>query len=178
MIAQEFFTLTNQGRFDDYDYRSETPLVREAVINWYEFPARPVRLIFEVQQTIVNYDDNMFISLSTLTQEEEKFYQIAFKEQRTRADSQKPDYLTRLTFSFTMNLNAKNVSRSVYTFWTVLGEVGGFYGILIYLAAYASSVFVYQKSVNHLAGKLYSESNPKVPDSTKLQTKTRLDSAK
>ena len=107
MIAQEFFTLTNQGRFDDYDYRSETPLVREAVINWYEFPARPVRLIFEVQQTIVNYDDNMFISLSSLTQEEEKFYQIAFKEQRTRADSQKPDYLTILTFSFTMNLNAK-----------------------------------------------------------------------
>ena len=65
------------------------------------------------------------------------------KETRTRTDGLKPDSFTRLNFSYSMNLNAKVISRSVYTFWTVLGEVGGFFGVLFNLAAYASAIFVY-----------------------------------
>ena len=77
-----------------------------------------------------------------------------------------------------MNLNAKVVSRSVYTFWAVLGEVGGFFGVLFNLAAYASSIFVYQRSTNHLASELYSVSESKVSDTFMTPTKARLNTAK
>ena len=60
-------TLTNKERFVQEDYTSKIPIVKELVMNWYEFPTRPVDHVFEVQKTILERDDNLFMSLTGLT---------------------------------------------------------------------------------------------------------------
>ena len=72
--------MTNQERFVQEDYTSEIPIVKESVLKWYEFPTRPVSRVLEVQQTILERDDNLFISLSGITGEEDTFFTIAEKE--------------------------------------------------------------------------------------------------
>ena len=61
------------------DYSSDVPVVKESVLNFYEFPTRPVERIFEVEQTILERDDNLFISLSGITGKEDLFFEIAEK---------------------------------------------------------------------------------------------------
>lgn len=59
-----------------------------------------------------------------------------------------------------MNLDAKKVTRTVFTFWIVIGNVGALNGVLIYLSAVLLSVFAYQKSLNHLVSQLYYTNEP------------------
>jgi hypothetical protein len=58
-----------------------------------------------------------------------------------------------------MKLDATKLTRSVYTFWTVIADVGGLFGILISLSTSILSVLDYQKSENHLVNQLYSEND-------------------
>ena len=75
-----------------------------------------------------------------------------------------------------MNLNALKVSRSVYTFWAVIGEVGGLRGVMISAAATILSVFNNYKSENHLISQLYRKSDSEASDAIEPQTKTDLNS--
>ena len=76
-----------------------------------------------------------------------------------------------------MDLNAKKVTRSVYTFWTVIGEVGALNGVLINLASFVISVFGFQKSMNYLASELYELREPETYDADSLSKKLSLNSA-
>ena len=67
-------TLTNNGRFEQDDFSSDSPIVRESLMNWYEIPARPLRHVFEITQTDVERDDNLLISLSGITENNESFF--------------------------------------------------------------------------------------------------------
>ena len=48
-------------------------------MNFYEIPTRPVERIFQVQRMILERDDNLFISLSGITGEEDTFFTIEEK---------------------------------------------------------------------------------------------------
>ena len=54
-----------------------------------------------------------------------------------------------------MNLNVVKISRSVYTFWTVIGEVGALRGVLIDVSVIILLIFGFQKSINYLASQLF-----------------------
>ena len=62
---------------------------------------------------------------------------------------------------FEVASDANLVQRSAYTFWTVLGDVGGLNGIIFSLAAAIVSVFAYNKDENYLASELFSHSRDK-----------------
>ena len=49
------------------------------------------------------------------------------------------DYFTRVTLEFELDLNARVVEHSTEKLWAVLGQVGGFYTILIVLASLAAT---------------------------------------
>jgi len=59
------------------DYYSETPVFRESILTWYEVPSRPSRIIFEVEQTILERDDNIFMSFHGFTEDSETFFRIS-----------------------------------------------------------------------------------------------------
>ena len=67
-------TLTNSGRFDQEDFSSDSPVILESTMNWYEIPARPLRHVFEIQKTELEREDNLVISLSGVTEENESFF--------------------------------------------------------------------------------------------------------
>ena len=71
-----------------------------------------------------------------------------------------------------MKLDATKITRSVYTFWTVIADVGGLFGLLISIATSIHSVIGHQKSENYLVEQLYSESDPNFPDADPLKIKT------
>ena len=73
-----------------------------------------------------------------------------------------------------MNLNVNRVCRSVFTFWSVISEVGGLNGVLISVSAFTLSIFSHQKSTNHLVGQLFQMSDPDVSDVNEPQTKESL----
>ena len=78
-----------------------------------------------------------------------------------------------------MNLDAKKVSRSVFTFWIVIGNVGALNGVLISLSAVVLSIiFAYQKSLNHLVSQLYWTNDPEASEVFEPQTKIRLNAKK
>ena len=47
------------------------------------------------------------------------------------------------------------MTRSVYTFWQLLGDVGGLNSFIISTVAFAVSFFTFNQDKNYLAGKLY-----------------------
>ena len=114
------------------------------------------------------------ISLSGFTEIEETFLTIVKNDQGTRT----ADYYTRLEIIYEMSLDATKISRSVYTFWMVIGDVGGLSGVLYSVCSYLISVFTHQKPENHLVGQLYQTSEPKNLDPLVPQPKTRLDSGR
>ena len=77
-----------------------------------------------------------------------------------------------------MKLDAKKVTRSVYTYWNATSEIGGLYGVLISLSCTILSVLSFQMSVNHLADQLYIEVDSNVPDATMPQSKMVMKSSK
>jgi hypothetical protein len=77
-----------------------------------------------------------------------------------------------------MNLDAKKVSRSVFTFWIVIGNVGALNGVLISFSAVVLSIFAYQKSLNHLVSQLYWTNDPEASEVFEPQTKIRLNAKK
>ena len=103
-----------------------SPILRESVISWYEIPARPLKHYLEIEKTVLERDDNLFMSLSGITTKEESFFTVT----ESRDLSRTKEYCTRLKTIVTMSLNAKNVNRGVYTFWNVISDFGGLYGVL------------------------------------------------
>ena len=80
--------------------------------------------------------------------------------------------MTRLELIYEMKLDATKLTRSVYTFWTVISEVGGLFGILISLSSSTLSVLDHQKSENYLVNQLYYEIDLNVPDANQPKTRT------
>ena len=66
---------------------------------------------------------------------------------------------------FTLNSNVTLFERDVYDFFMLLGNVGGFSGILFSFGAALVSLFTYNNSENYLASKLY-QSSPDQVDSS------------
>ena len=56
---------------------------------------------------------------------------------------------------YEMSLDAQKVSRSVYTYFDALGNVGGLNGILISVTVSILAVLNTNKDQNHLVSKLY-----------------------
>ena len=76
-----------------------------------------------------------------------------------------------------MSLNQKKISRSVFNFWDVISDVGGFYGVLVSVCASIISVLTYQKPVKYLSSQLFwgPESNNSDPQ---IETRMRLKAKK
>ena len=54
-----------------------------------------------------------------------------------------------------MDRDVTTVSRKVYTFFMLLGDVGGFYSLFVSIAATILNVVNYQKQENLLVSDLY-----------------------
>lgn len=110
------------------------------------------------------------MSLSGITTKEESFFTVT----ESRDLSRTKEYCTRLKTIVTMSLNAKNVNRGVYTFWNVISDVGGLYGVLSVAGTIIISIFGYKKAKNYLASQLYKASRSGASDKNPSLTTAQL----
>ena len=68
-----------------------------------------------------------------------------------RKDNSWYNYNGRLEIWFSLSIDVQQVERSVYNYLTLLGDVGGLYGILMSFAGLALGILNYNKFENNLA---------------------------
>ena len=91
------------------------------------------------------------MAIAGLTDEEDHFFTI--EDQGFHARTTVPE--SRLELEFAMSLDLQKESRSVYTFFDVLGNVGGLSGILFSVAAAINNALNFNSSENRLVKELY-----------------------
>ena len=76
-------------------------------------------------------------------------------------------YQTKLCIAFELNQDVTLIERSVYNSFMLLGDVGGFSGILFTIGAILISFFTHNNPQNYLAAKLYKSENNEMLDARK-----------
>ena len=79
----------------------------------------------------------------------------AFDLNPTESRYQNLRYRSRCQIIIDMDIDTDTVFRAVYNTFNLLGDIGGFYGLLFSLASALLSVLNFQKSENLLAQNLF-----------------------
>ena len=148
--------MKNQERFDTESYASGGPIVKESTLVWSEIPTHSVKRNIRVEESILERDDNQFMSINGVTDDEDTFFTLKKWSDGTRTDA----FHTRLLLSYSMSLDAQKITRNVYNFFTLLGDVGGLFGLLISVASSFAGVLSFQKADNFLTDHIY-DAGPK-----------------
>ena len=149
----ELMVLMNNPRVDRGKYTGDSMIVKESRLEWIAIPAYDIVHNFKVMQETIEADDNLLISLSGVTEVEAEFISI----QEGRPGTRTWNLYTRMIVDFSISRDIRHYDRSVFTFWEVLGEVGGLQGFLAPLFGFVLSILTFQKPDNFLAAELYKE---------------------
>ena len=94
------------------------------------------------------------MAIENLTSVEETFFTLKEIETGTRVFAG-PDPYSKLQVVIEVDPILTVIERQVYNIFMLLGDVGGFSGLLVTLGSIVTQFFNYLKVENHLAAKLY-----------------------
>ena len=151
MLGKWALLLTNQQRFVQDIYRGDTPIVNESVLTWIDIPLRPTHQVYSVKETELSREDSIFMSIASVTEIEEKAFQIEKTDSINYA--YKPN--ARLELTLNMNRDVVAIQRQVYNLFMLLGNVGGLFSLFVSLFRTILGFTNYQKSDNLLAFDLF-----------------------
>ena len=99
-------------------------------------------------------EDNRLIALDGITTKETDYFQLheGFEYPRLLSGTSTN---TRLQLIFTLNQDVTVISRTVYSTFMLLGDVGGFTGLLFYVGSSIVSLLTYNNPQNRLVEKLF-----------------------
>ena len=141
----------NQQRLMLDDYTSESPVNNYLEIEWQPIPNWPELQRFELKRSIIEREDNLFMAIDGLTNKEESF----FKVEKVQTSSYYNDQNVILFQVVNLSLDAQKINRQVYNFLMLLGDVGGFYGIVSAFFAFVNGALTYQKADNLFVQTLF-----------------------
>ena len=72
------------------------------------------------------------------------------------ADTRMDTFFTRLQLNYEMSLDSILITRNVYNLFTLLGDVGGLFGLLVSVASWFSGILSFQRAENFLVNHMYS----------------------
>ena len=122
-------------------------------MKFYQMPVTRSTVSNRITNTILDRDDNLLIAFTDITNIEEPYFEI--ERYDSVATSRNP--ATSLSINYSMNMDAVKVTRSVYTFFDLLGNVGGLAGILFSIVAFLHSICKFNAGENSLVEQLYQE---------------------
>ena len=99
-----------------------------------------------VKETQLVREDNLLMSIQALTEVEEEFFSIEYGQKTSRTDS----FNTRYQLEFYFDHDVTKIERVVYNSFMLLGDIGGFYGILVSVFALINRLLNYQNAENYL----------------------------
>ena len=121
------------------------------MIKFGEVPVQNQRRIFNIKQNKVAHEDNLFLAINDLTDRDDTFLSVVDGAVYTRTS----DYRTKLNFEFHVSNDATQIDRAVYNTFMLLGDVGGFSGVLLSFGATILGFLNFQNPENFLASHLY-----------------------
>ena len=142
---------TNKEFFDQQDYTSDSPIKKQATLSWNRLPYQPTTYNFVLNQAEVELEDNLFMTIEDLTGNEETFLHLTRGPDQPRTNN----YNTRLQVELSMGSDILHIERNVYNLITLLGDLGGLYGLLISFGASLVSYMTYNNAENFLARHLF-----------------------
>ena len=86
---------------------------------------------------------------------------VLLELQKYRETYTNPNYLTRAQISINMNLDTQTNSRNVYNTFSLLGDIGGFYGLFVSFASVILGILNFNKPENYCAEDLFKFQNNK-----------------
>ena len=152
MEQNTFVLYTNNQRFDQERFAPESPIVNEvATLNW-PISGTQLTQYINIKQTELEDDENLFIALAGQTENNYNFFTL---EESVTNELLDQNFYTMFKIVIRTDETQYTTRRSIFTFWTLLSEVGGLYGILFSGFSYVSSIFSFNKPENMIANELY-----------------------
>ena len=108
-------------------------------------------MIMEIQQSLLTREDNLMMAINYVTAQEDTFFTIRELKTETRTG----DFNTRLQLRYVMSHDVVMIERTVFNFFTLLGDIGGFYGLLGSIFATIHGILNYNKTENYIVQQLY-----------------------
>ena len=99
---------------------------KESQLNFLNFPLQPIRWWFNVKMSELEHDDNMFMSLTGITEAEQGFFTIKEIEKENFFRN----FFSAGEIFIHLDLDLHLIKRSVINWWNILGEIGGLYGVI------------------------------------------------
>ena len=142
----------NNQRFLPHDYSGGPPIQSYVQVEWQYVSLRPETQFYEVKRSIIQREDNLFMAIGGLTNKQDSFFEIEKVASQALIGKNRFGILKQ---QINLTLDAHVISRSVYNFLTLLGDVGGFYGIVAAFFAILNNALSYNKAENLFAQTLY-----------------------
>ena len=162
--------MTNRMRFDQLEYSKDSPVVKESSIKYFNVPTLQEFRIFKVKESILEREDNLLMAVESVTGDEDEYFDIV--EGAIAFRSPFPNYQARLVLAFEMSPDVTFISRDVYNSFMLLGDVGGFSGILFSIGAVIVGLFTHNNPENYLTRKLFTPYDRNDPNLTGKKAKS------
>ena len=102
--------------------------------------------MFSIKKNEVEREDNLLLSLADLTEEKDSFF--SFEE--LSFETHRIFFREATNIRFTVSNDLTEYRRSVYNLFLLLGDVGGFAGMLFVVGQGVMSVLNYQRLDNYM----------------------------
>ena len=148
MQSAEFMIISNVQYYkpDAYPGFVESPIFKHSILDFFRWPSSRLVRMQQYEMTELSREDFLGISLSGLTGITEEYFSLKYYDTHTSTK----DRRHRLTLDYSLSMDQHNLSRAVYTYFDVLGNVGGLSGVLFSVAAFLNGMFTFNHSDNVL----------------------------
>ena len=98
-------------------------------------------------------EDNLLMALEGITDKDETFFSISHEKNYDRVTSRQ--FTSRLEIVIALDDEVTLIERNVYNTFMLLGDVGGFSGLLYALGAVLIGIFNFANAENYVVQSLY-----------------------
>ena len=142
---------SNRKRFNQLDYSSDSPVVKESFIQWLPLPRSQKTYNMNIKFAELEREDSLMMAINGVTTQNEPFFHIM----RTDFGDRCMNYHDRINLMFHIDHEVTLIQRQVYNSFMLFGDVGGFSGLLIGLGSLIVSFLNFQNAENYVAQFLY-----------------------
>ena len=131
---------------------SSSPIIKESKINWFRFPSTRVTHELRIQKSVLSRNDLLPMAFSEVFDNlEETFFEVKEHQMHMNTDA----YNVRFQLEFGLSMDVIRLNQIEWTFFNILGAVGGLAVALTYIFAFLHGIFVFKKGENFLVNNLF-----------------------
>ena len=105
----------------------------------------------QIQESQLTREDSLMMAINKVTAEEDTYFSM----KELIAETRTKNFNTRLQLKYVMSHDMIMIERTVFNIFTLLGDIGGFYGLIVSIFATIHGIINYNKTENYVVQQLY-----------------------